>query len=207
MVTTKTLRRRFFALAGRLTRKARRLTLHLPQGLALAKPVQLRPGETTRPAAPFLIAQRRLTRPPDRLTASQICARAGSRVSPAAICPLISPGAAPPVRQHPLGVAITPCAQPDWSGSRPRRLDPAPLILPSLTVARPFRWIGLSVQQKCHLPIQGSYQNVDAGGVAGDRGGLSTSMYRLTVSLWRPNSLAILRIAMPSSLAFCTASH
>ena len=32
MVTTKTLRRRFFSLAGRLTRSARRLTLHLPQG-------------------------------------------------------------------------------------------------------------------------------------------------------------------------------
>ena len=31
MVTTKTLRRRFFSLAGRLTRSARRLTLHLPQ--------------------------------------------------------------------------------------------------------------------------------------------------------------------------------
>ena len=31
IVTTKTLRRRFFALAGRLTRSARRLTLHLPQ--------------------------------------------------------------------------------------------------------------------------------------------------------------------------------
>ena len=30
--TTKTLRRRFFSLAGRLTRKARRITLHLPQG-------------------------------------------------------------------------------------------------------------------------------------------------------------------------------
>ena len=29
--TTKTLRRRFLALAGRITRKARRLTLHLPQ--------------------------------------------------------------------------------------------------------------------------------------------------------------------------------
>ena len=29
--TTKTLRHRFFALAGRITRKARRLTLHLPQ--------------------------------------------------------------------------------------------------------------------------------------------------------------------------------
>ena len=32
VVTTKTLRRRFFALAGRLTRSAGRLTLHLPQG-------------------------------------------------------------------------------------------------------------------------------------------------------------------------------
>ena len=32
VVTTKTLRRRFFSLAGRLTRKARHLTLHLPQG-------------------------------------------------------------------------------------------------------------------------------------------------------------------------------
>ena len=31
MVATKTLRRRFFSLAGRLTRSARRLTLHLPQ--------------------------------------------------------------------------------------------------------------------------------------------------------------------------------
>ena len=31
LVTTKTLRRRFFSLAGRLTRAARRLTLHLPQ--------------------------------------------------------------------------------------------------------------------------------------------------------------------------------
>jgi hypothetical protein len=30
-VTTKTLRRRFFSMAGRLTRSARRLTLHLPQ--------------------------------------------------------------------------------------------------------------------------------------------------------------------------------
>ena len=31
LVTTKTLRRRFFSIAGRLTRTARRLTLHLPQ--------------------------------------------------------------------------------------------------------------------------------------------------------------------------------
>ena len=32
IVTTKTLRRRFFGLVGRLTRSARRLTLHLPRG-------------------------------------------------------------------------------------------------------------------------------------------------------------------------------
>ena len=31
VVTTKTLRRRFFSIAGRLTRSARRLTLHLPK--------------------------------------------------------------------------------------------------------------------------------------------------------------------------------
>ena len=31
VVTTKTLRRRFFSLAGRFTRSARRLTLHLPR--------------------------------------------------------------------------------------------------------------------------------------------------------------------------------
>ena len=51
--------------------------------------------------------------------------------------------------------------------------------------------------------------DVDAGRVAGDHrvGGLSASMYRLTASLWRPNSLAILRMDTPSILAFCTASH
>ena len=32
VITTKTLRQRIFSLAGRLTRKAGRLTLHLPQG-------------------------------------------------------------------------------------------------------------------------------------------------------------------------------
>ena len=55
----------------------------------------------------------------------------------------------------------------------------------------------------------GIVSDVDAGRVADDRriGGVSASMYRLTVSLWRPNSLAILRMDMPSSLAFCTASH
>ena len=56
LVTTKTLRRRFFSLAGRLTRSARRLTLHLPQGLALGEPVQSRPGTIPRAASPVLTA-------------------------------------------------------------------------------------------------------------------------------------------------------
>ena len=32
LLTTKTLRQRFFSIAGRITRKARRITLHLPEG-------------------------------------------------------------------------------------------------------------------------------------------------------------------------------
>ena len=35
--TTKTLRLRFFSFPGRLTRKARQFTLHLPPGLTQAK--------------------------------------------------------------------------------------------------------------------------------------------------------------------------
>ena len=41
LVTTKTLRRRFFSMAGRLTRSARRLTLHLPQGWPWAEQATL----------------------------------------------------------------------------------------------------------------------------------------------------------------------
>ena len=41
VVTTKTLRRRFFGLVGRLTRSARRLTLHLPRGWPWAEQATL----------------------------------------------------------------------------------------------------------------------------------------------------------------------
>ena len=75
VATTKTLRRRFFSLAGRLTRKARHLTLHLPQGWPWQNQFSSGPGETESPASTLLIAQRRLPRPLDCLTASQICAR------------------------------------------------------------------------------------------------------------------------------------
>ena len=56
VVTTKTLRRRFFSMPGRLTRSARRRTLHLPPALALGKPVQSRPRSIASPATPSLTA-------------------------------------------------------------------------------------------------------------------------------------------------------
>ena len=56
LVTTKTLRRRFFSLAGRLTRSARRLTLHLPQRWPWGEPGQWRPGPTASHSTPSLTA-------------------------------------------------------------------------------------------------------------------------------------------------------
>ena len=64
VATTKTLRRRFFSLAGRLTRSARRLTLHLPQGCPWGKPIRQSPGEAARPATPLLTAPTASDHPP-----------------------------------------------------------------------------------------------------------------------------------------------
>ena len=52
--TTTTLRRRFFSLAGRITRKARRITLHLLQGWPWQNQFQLRSGPIAHTAASFL---------------------------------------------------------------------------------------------------------------------------------------------------------
>ena len=74
LATTKTLRRRFFSLAGRLTRKARRHPASAPR-LALAEPVQQRSGETTRPATPILTAPTAASAcPPDYPIVCQISA-------------------------------------------------------------------------------------------------------------------------------------
>ena len=56
IVTTKTLRRRVFALAGRITRSARRLTLHLPQDWPWEEQVQPCPGPTASHSTPSLTA-------------------------------------------------------------------------------------------------------------------------------------------------------
>ena len=54
VLTTKTLRRRFLSLAGRLTRKARRLTLHLPQGWPWQNQFSNALARPARPATSFL---------------------------------------------------------------------------------------------------------------------------------------------------------
>ena len=66
LVTTKTLRRRFCSIAGRLTRSARRLTLHLPKRWPWETQFSgWRPGTVARPATPSLTAPRLpLTRHP-----------------------------------------------------------------------------------------------------------------------------------------------
>ena len=111
--------------------------------MALAKPVQLRSGETTRPAITLLIAQRCLTRPLDYLADLR---QAGPRVSPAAIYPLISPVAGTAVRQNPLGVAIKPVPSRIRAGQgRAASIR----LLSSLASSRwsdPFGGLGLSTR-------------------------------------------------------------
>ena len=85
IVTTKTLRRRFFALAGRTTRSARRLTLHLPTALALGSPVQQRPGPTASHPTPRLTAGLQPAHPADNRRSQQ------TRASPVCECLLLRP--------------------------------------------------------------------------------------------------------------------
>ena len=141
LITTKTLRRRFFSLAGRITRKARRLILHLPPGLALAKPVQQRPGEAARCTAPFLTTPSAFDLPTMTPHAWSISAQAGSRVSPPAICPLITPSPAlPAVRNH-LCEPVVSRTLPNLSESKPASLLPTPLIPALTSTAASLRWI------------------------------------------------------------------
>ena len=65
IVTTRTLRRRVFALVGRLTRSARRLTLHLPKGWPLGREGRFCPGSTAGHATPYLTPPSATYPPPD----------------------------------------------------------------------------------------------------------------------------------------------
>ena len=110
-------------------------------GLALAEPVQRRSRPIARPAAPLLTTPTASDHPPHYPIASPTRARLALQCLLLPSAGLISPSDTAFGRQHPLGVATTPCAQPDWSGSRPRGLYPPPIIPCFLGVAASFRWI------------------------------------------------------------------
>ena len=75
---TKTLRRRVFALVGRITRSARRLTLHLPRRWPWEDPVQSRLGPTASHSIRGLTTSLQLTQRPRKFAPPR------SRESPAA---------------------------------------------------------------------------------------------------------------------------
>ena len=124
-MTTKTLRRRFFSLTGRLTRSARRLTLTFPRA-GPGKPVQQRPGPIARPVAPFLTAP-----DPARQTYPQAWlsrARLGPECLLTPSNRLILPSSTAFGRQQPLSAALAPRTQPDPWGSTSYSFVPKPLI-------------------------------------------------------------------------------
>ena len=61
----------------------------------------------------------------------------------------------------------------------------------------------------CSAEMSNAYSRMVSDADSGGRrvGGLSASMYLLTVCLWIPNSLAIPRMDSPLRLASCTAFH
>ena len=71
-VITKTLRRRVFALVGRITRSARRLHFASPPALALGNPVQSRLGPAASHSIPGLTASLQLTQRPRNLAATPV---------------------------------------------------------------------------------------------------------------------------------------
>ena len=123
VVTTKTLRRRFFSIAGRLTRSARRLTLHLPQrwpwknqfsgALARLRAIPL-PAWT----AGLQLTQRPPTRA--RLVPERLLLHATLTIPPS----IATAG-----RHHPLCAATAPRTQPNLLGSSPHVSFPCPSSL------------------------------------------------------------------------------
>ena len=172
VVTTKTLRRRFFSLAGRLTRSARRLTLHLPKHWPWENPVQPRPGSIASPASACLTAPTApdpSTRLPNRPIESH---RPGPRLSSHACCPADPTPAplprtaigAPNDNQRPppapfIGIergpshptALTPCSNPKAAPHRWIRAYPAlsaPFTGMSSPGSEPFLFASWSMRDR-----------------------------------------------------------
>ena len=145
LVTTKTLRRRFFSLARRLIRSARRLTLHLPErwpwaekfSRALARRQAIPSPACRHPSA---------TDPPANRTSPQ------TRASPVCECPLLRP--IPP--SHPARRLQTAFKIPSGDcgrsritvllGCRPDNRARSPQPLRSVCRITLVRWIRVYLQ-------------------------------------------------------------
>ena len=129
IVTTKTLRRRVFAMAGRLTRSARRLTLHLPQHWPGCEPFHSQPDGARPP-----LTQRPRQLAPVR-SASASCRVLSRHLAHHSHCrPPSAPPKTPADRRQPL---IYPNSSPD----HPRLLLPLP---PSSVLTPSIGGFGLS---------------------------------------------------------------
>ena len=95
IVTTKTLRRRFFALAGRITRSARRLTLHLPQRWHWETQFSRALAPAASHSTPTLTASLQLTQRPLKL--------ASSRSRESSLLRILSPSRASQLSQAAIG--------------------------------------------------------------------------------------------------------
>ncbi len=148
VVTTKTLRRRFCSLAGRLTRSARR-PLCSCQSVGPGKPSSVAPWRGCAPChfrpdgAAGVNADGDLTRPPDYPTASQTCARLVPERLLLHATLTISPSIATAGRHHHSCVATSRRPHPlYWNQARPVRL-PLPIIPCVNATAHRFGGFGL----------------------------------------------------------------
>ena len=111
LATTKTLRRRFCSIAGRLTHSARR-PLCIFQSAGPGKPSSVAPSLDCTPCHFRPDSTAGADPPPDYPTASQTRARSLPERLLRHAALTISPSTAIVGRQHPLCVATAPCTQP-----------------------------------------------------------------------------------------------
>ena len=154
LVTTKTLRRRFFSLAGRLTRSARRLTLHLPQRWPWENQFSWLDCEQfhSQPDGTAGVnADGDLTHSPDYPTASQTYARLVPERLLLHATLTISPSIATAGRHHRSCAATSRRPHPlYWNQARPVRL-PLPIIPGVIATAHRFGGFGLKPRWDVHL--------------------------------------------------------
>ena len=161
VVTTKTLRRRFFSIAGRLTRSARRLTLHLPQRWPWENQFSCALAD----CAPFPCQPDGAPSAPDPSTGQPLgLSRKLMPAQPASATSGMPPGRFR--RPPPLPATTWPLAWPppttfnpiDRDRARPVRL-PVPIIPRVNATAVSLRWIRANTGERLSR-LEGAYEHM-----------------------------------------------